>query len=503
MFGAGEVSVYSEGGVIRRILATATHEAPEGTTRIDARGCTLLPGFADTHCHPFELGWLKRNVDLRGTINLEGLRSRVSTAVRKARKGEWVVGMGWDHEAFPDRRLPARWDIDGVSPDNPVAIRRVCGHITLLNGKAIEALGIEGRIGSEYDIDPRGALTGIVRERAQEEALARIPGRSAKQCLDDLYSVEFEAARFGLTTLHCVLSTDSYKEELEALAARAEAGTPAPRYRAYVPPEAVEFLRLTRLGERLGGEKVRVNGVKIYCDGSLGARTAALREPYSDDPSNSGLLRYGDEELGELVKRADAAGYQVIVHAIGDRAIEQALRALSTVAGGGNPRRHRIEHASLLPADLRTGLRKLNIGVTIQPCFVVSDAWAELRLGGERVRDLYPFKSMVQEGIVVSGSSDAPVETLSAIIGIWAALDRGGSTPRERLSLAEAMDLYTGNAAFNGLDEGATGLREGSRADFTLLDSNVEGMHPAMLRKVRTAATVVAGEVVYSFEGGA
>lgn len=500
--GRTEGSVYSEAGVISRILQGGAQEVPKETTRIDARGRALFVGFADTHCHPFELGWLERNVDLRGTSTIAELQSRLSAAVRKVRVGEWVVGMGWDHEAFPDKRLLTRADIDGVSRGNPVALRRICGHITLLNSRAIEALGLEGRGGSERDTDESGVLTGIVRERAQEEALHRIPGRSVQRCMDDLLSVESEAAKFGLTTLHCILSTDAYGEELEAIAAVAEGRGPSLRYRVYFPVEAMELVARKQLRGKLRGDRVRISGVKIYADGSLGARTAALREPYSDDVSNSGLLRYGDEELEGLVGRADSEGYQVIIHAIGDRAVEQAIRVLSPVVGRGNPLRHRVEHASLLPVDLRAKLRRLKVKVTVQPCFVISDAWAVQRLGEERIRDLYPFRSMLEEGIMASGSSDAPVETLNPIIGMWAALDRGGRSPEERLTLQRALDLYTRNAAANGFDEKGGVLREGGRADFTVLNSDLEGMHPAKLRNMAVAATVVGGKVVYSLEGG-
>ncbi len=495
-------SVYSEGGRIVRVSGETTQSGvPEGTVTLDAKGGALFSGFADSHCHPFELGWLKRNVNLRGTGNITGLRMRLSAAVQKARPGEWVVGMGWDQEAFSEKRLPSRADIDDVSPRNPVALTRVCGHIALVNSRAIEALGLAGRQGPEYDRDGAGSLTGIVRERAQEEVYARMHGKDAATCLDDLLSVEFEAVKFGLTTLHCVVSTDSFKEELQALVARASEGPLPLRYRVYIPPEATGFVAENGLREKLVGDMVRINGVKLYADGSLGANTAALREPYSDDPSNSGILRYTDEELAGLVGKADAEGYQVIVHAIGDKAVEQAVGALSLVTGGGNKRRHRVEHASLLPSDLRSRMRKHGIRATVQPCFIVSDTWALQRLGAERVRDLYPFRSMLEDGIIASGSSDAPIETLSPVIGMWASMARAGQAPEQALTMRQALDLYTVNAASNGFDERQSGLAEGGRADFTILDSDVRGMHPAMFRKVGTAATVVDGRVVYSFEG--
>lgn len=499
--GQDEGSVFVKGNVIERVSDGLTQSVPERTERIDGRGGALFVGLTDTHCHPFSLGRLKRTVDVRGTTSIAGLRLRLSAAVQKTNAGEWVVGRGWDQESLSERRFPSRRDIDDVSRDNPVVLTRVCGHISLLNSMAIRMLGLEGVQGPGYDRDESGSLTGIVREGAQEDVFNRMPKRSGQECLEDVQSVELEAVRCGLTTLHCVLSEDGYRQELESLASLAGLESPSLRYRVYVPFQAMGHLAESGLRTKLNNDRVRVNGVKIYADGSLGAATAALREPYADDRTNTGVLRHSDEELGELVDRADSAGYQVIIHAIGDRAIEQAVGALSRVSGARNKRRHRVEHASLLPRDLRSKMKKHDVRATVQPSFIVSDSWAVKKLGEERVNDLYPLRSMLEEGIVASGSSDAPVEPLSPIVGMWAAMVRGGYGEREKLSLSQSVALYTDNAATNGFDEKTTEITEGGRADFTLLDSDVDRMHPAMLRKVGTAATVVDGKVVYSFEG--
>ncbi|HXY56216.1 MAG TPA: amidohydrolase family protein, partial [Nitrososphaerales archaeon] len=242
-------------------------------------------------------------------------------------------------------------------------------------------------------------------------------------------------------------------------------------------------------------------GVKIYADGSLGARTAALREPYSDDPGNTGILRYKDEELTGLVETVDSKGYQAIVHAIGDRAVEQAIEAIATVTGGGNPRRHRIEHASMLPNDLRSKVVRHGIRVSVQPLFVTSDTWAVDRLGEERVRDLYPLRSIVSDGITASGGSDSPVESMNPILGMWAAMTRGGSTPEEALDLGQALSLYTSNARSNGIDPDEP-IEVGALADFTLLDAETVDTHPALFRKIGVLATVVGGAVISSYGAG-
>jgi predicted amidohydrolase YtcJ len=492
----GPASVHVEGGRIVQV-ASPDLPVPSGAEVIEANGGALLPGLIDSHCHPFEYGWLKRSVDLRGASNMVGVRLRLQAGVARAKPGDWVTGMGWDQERFPDRRMPSRADIDDISPSNPVALTRICGHIALLNTRAVDELGLASRTGSEYERDPGGFLTGVVKESALTDVFGRIP-RSEERCAADLQAVEVEAARAGLTTMHCILSPEGYREELAALMALDSAGSLSLRYRVYIPPEAMDFIKEKGLRAKLAGDRLRMNGVKVYADGSLGARTAALREPYADDPSNLGILRHTDEELSDVVAKADAEGYQVIVHAIGDRAVEQAVLALSSVSGGGNPRRHRIEHASLLPRDLRGKMAKVKLRATVQPLFITSDTWASERLGEERVRDLYPLRSLLEDGIIASGSSDSPVESLNPILGMWASMTRGGSALPESLGLEAALSLYTSNASSNGHDD-AGELVEGAPANLTLLDSSIEGIHPALLRKVGVLATVVDGTLVHCY----
>ena len=500
LMGQTGYSVYCEGGKVVTLLHGDLSPPRNDTEVIEANGGALCPGFIDTHCHPFEYGWLRRNVDLRGTSNVTAMRLRVMAGIQRAKPGEWVTGMGWDQEKFPGGTTPTRADIDDISPVNPVALSRVCGHITLLNTRAIEELNFAGRTSPEYERGGSGELTGIVKEKALDEVYRQLP-RSQERCAADILSVESEAARMGLTGLHCILSSDAYPEELGAIASLAAAGSLSLRYRLYVPPESMDYIERNAFREKLDGAKVRLNGVKIYADGSLGARTAALREPYSDDPGNTGILRYKDEELTGLVETVDSKGYQAIVHAIGDRAVEQAIEAIATVTGGGNPRRHRIEHASMLPNDLRSKVVRHGIRVSVQPLFVTSDTWAVDRLGEERVRDLYPLRSIVSDGITASGGSDSPVESMNPILGMWAAMTRGGSTPEEALDLEQALSLYTSNARSNGIDPDEP-IEVGAQADFTLLDAETVDTHPALFRKIGVLATVVGGAVISSYGAG-
>lgn len=497
--GGRAVSVSVSEGRVQAVVEGAAG-APPGTTRIEGAGRSLVPGMIDSHCHPFSLGWLRGNLDLKGTSNITAMRLRLRSRVQKARPGEWVVGRGWDQDAFAEKRLPDRADIDDLSPKNPAILTRVCGHIALLNSAAVTELGLEESAGQEYERDSGGRMTGIIKEGALERAFASIP-RAPESAAGELLAAEYEAAKKGLTALHCIVSPGSYKEELRALASLAAEGKLSLRYRVYIPFEAMDYVEEKGLRAALKGDGVRINGVKLFADGSLGARTAALREPYHDDQGNQGMLRHTDEELAEMAEKADSAGYQVIVHAIGDRAVEQAADALEPLTGRRNEKMHRIEHASLLPPDLLRRLASSSICCAVQPPFITSDTWARERLGNDRAEHLYPLKSMLSAGLTVSGGSDAPVESISPIAGIWSAMARSGYGSGQELDWGKALGLYTTGSARNGLDEATLGeIEPGMWADLTLLDSDIEGMHPSMVRKVGVAASFVGGQQVYSYE---
>jgi predicted amidohydrolase YtcJ len=494
-------SILIESGRIARTSEEQALPARAGTLTIDAKGATVLPGFIDTHCHPFDFGASKRGLELRGTSSIVSMRLRLEGRIRRASPGEWVVGTGWDQEAFSEGRYPRSADIDGVSRDNPVVLTRVCGHIALFNSRAMEALGLGAASAGEVEKDENGVPTGIVKEGALEMAYGAMPADSVETKMSDLLTAERDAAKFGLSTIHCILSSDGWREEAAAMLRLRADGRLSLRYRLFVPPAALKDAETRGVLSKLDDDRVRVNGVKIFADGSMGARTAALRQPYNDDPGNFGVLRHSDAQLNSLASDADGLGYQVIIHAIGDRAVEQAIDAVKPLQGGAR-KRHRIEHASLAPPDLRREMRRHSIRAAVQPHFMISDTWARQRLGDERARELYPIGSMLRAGIVVSGGSDSPVETLSPLLGMWAAMVAADYNAEEKLDLSEAVGLYTSNAAANGFDEPDMGeVREGAAADLVLLDSNVEGYHPALLRKVGVAATIVDGKLVYSYEG--
>ena len=507
-------SIFIRRGRIERLSEDATQGVPADTVRVDGTGATVVPGLIDTHCHLTKLGEGYRLLDLRGVTSATSLRFRLATRVAALGKGEWVIGTGWDQERFPGGRFPERRDIDDVTGQNPAILYRVCGHVALLNSRAMELLcldetaeaGSAGR-GKEtaaspyspeaFETDEAGRRTGIVREAALgivEESIPKAPRATIEM---DILSAELEAAKNGLTTVHCILSS-RYPDEIEAFASLPREREPPPSVPAVHAGRGPRLSGEARRARPPGGRILRMVGVKIYADGTLGARTAALRRAYDDDgdvdgagAGNLGMLRYADEEMAALILRADALGYQVMIHAIGDRAIAQAVHALSRLPRARRTAgRHRIEHASLCPPDLVEAIREVGARVSVQPHFAISDTWAEERLGPVRILDLYPFRSFIESGIVVSAGSDAPVEPISPILGLWAAMSRvrrrreaGRDGKRGRGRRASfpprGVAALHPSAAENSFDETEIGdIREGLAADLTVIDSQISRRAP-------------------------
>lgn len=500
----GVRSILIEGGKIGRLSDSRTQSVQGEVLRLDAHECTVSPGLVDTHCHLFQQGASRRVLDLRGTASITSIRLRLHSRVGRATQGEWIFGSGWDQEMLSEGRFPTKQDIDDLTPNNPALLTRICGHVGLLNSVALKAVAVGESDHTKSELvarDDQGIPTGIVREEALAGVQTKIPKQSSTTIQEDLLTAEYEAAKNGITTIHCILS-DNFGQELQVFRSAYEQGSLSLRYRIYAPSSSLEPMERGELRTFPETEMLSLNGVKVFADGSLGARTAALSQPYSDDPSAKGLLRYTREGLLSVLSKIGALGIQAAVHAIGDAAVTQTLEAFAEVQGKQNASRWRIEHASLTNPEIRRRMKEQDVCVTVQPHFVISDRWVEHRLGRERLKDLYSFKSFVDDGIKISGSSDAPVEPLSPILGIWAAMVRSGYGEEERLSLNEVLALYTSNAAYLSFDEDSLGhIEEGSAADLTILDSDITEMHPAMIRRVNIANTIVNGEVVYSYEG--
>ena len=468
------------------------------TRVIDLEGRVVLPGFSDSHVHGLGVGLSKLWVDLSSASSIsevvEALRGRCSSSG----PGEWVVGFGWDHERFSEKRLPTREDLDAISREKPIVIFRRCGHLCVVNSAILEKLGdrLQDLISNGRALLDASTKqpNGILVEEGVDAVRELLP-LSESSVLRAVREAIEEALRRGLTCLHWIARGS---EDLAAIMALRASGELRIRIYLFFPVEMLPHLLALGLRTGFGDPWVRVGGVKLLLDGSLGARTAYLREPYADQPSERGKLLYGEKELRELALRAHGAGLQLAIHAVGDGAVELALKVLSELPGGPGRMRHRIEHASVLGPGLIKMMAGLGVVASVQPRFVVSDFWVEERLGPSRARWAYPFRSMLKAGIPLAAGSDAPVEPMDPLEGISAAIGEA-QRPEERLGLWEAIQIYTYGPAYASFQENVSGsLGVGKLADLTVLSCGPEELRPEAIGDIRVDATFVCGQLAYA-----
>jgi predicted amidohydrolase YtcJ len=469
---------------------------------VDLEGKTVLPGFIDSHAHLDELGLYLNSLDLRGVRSIRELKERLREHATKTRT-YWISGHGWDQELFEEKRWPTRSDLDEVVRDRPVILTRVCLHAAVLNTKAMEITGLMEYRGPGAVLDDRGVPTGIVKEDACR--VAREEFRRSLRSEDYAEAIERAiryAASQGVTTVGFV---NCNRRSLSTLLELWRRSRLAIRVRVYVTPDLLEELVNLNIKAGFGDDRLKIMGVKVVADGGLGARTAWLSEPYSDDPSTSGYPNISEEELRRIVRRAHEAGLQVAVHSIGDKTTDMILKVFSEfgeVRGG----RHRVEHASVLRDDQIEKIGKLGIAVSVQPHFIVTDWWTLSRVGERRAKWCYPFKTMIANGIIVGLSTDSPVEPLNPWETVYAAVTRGKYegipiyryTEQESLTLEEALHAYTWGSAYLMFEEDNLGsLEAGKLADFVVVDRDPFAVDERDLRGIKVLETFVGGKSVW------
>ena len=477
----------------------------DGTTVIDLNGKTVLPGFIDTHIHVAGFGKALAEINLRGVQSIREIQGKLKKRVEKTQEEEWILGRGWDQDRLKEKRYPTRWDLDKVSPNNPVVFTRVCGHVCAVNTKALEKAGITAETtpppGGEIDKDPEtGEPTGILRENAMDLVHNVKPEPSEHQLMKACHLACRKAVEAGLTSVHWIISSPAEIRVIQML--RAKGRLPLRVY-LLIPVGFLDHLVGLGVSAGFGDHMVRIGGAKIFADGSLGARTAALHASYSDDPSTKGMMIYSKKKLEELVMKAHRAGLQLAVHAIGDQAIDVVLTALEKTLKKipREDHRHRIEHASVLSEILISRMKKLGVIASVQPHFVVSDFWVADRLGPKRARWTYPFKTLIQEGVQIAGGSDCPVEPINPLLGIWAASSRE-SFPEERISVDNALRMYTIDAAFASFEEDAKGsIEAGKLADLVVLSRDPRKVPPDEIKDIVVEMTFVGGRMVHGNSG--
>lgn len=501
-----------------KILAVGTTSdikkmAGRTTEIIDLKNAFVLPGFIDSHVHFINGGRSLMSVQLREARSKEEFIRRIAAKAKDLSKGEWILNGEWDHTQFDPVELPRRDWIDAVTPNHPVCVNRLDGHMILANSLALKLGGVTKNTpvpaGGEIVKDPAtGELTGILKDAAMDLVYRRIPDPTPAQTMRAAEAAMAYAAERGVTSVHDVSGEAGFDVYQDLLKNRKL----TTRISFYVPVTEIDLVLRMKLRTSFGNNMLAFAGLKGFSDGSLGSATAYFFEPYADDSKTRGLLNEQMFPEGLMEKRvlaADKGGLQVAIHAIGDRANAVVLDIFEKAEreNGDRDRRFRIEHAQhLRPADIvRFG--KLKVIASVQPYHLIDDGrWAEKKIGPERAKTTYPFKSFLDNGVTLACGSDWPVAPMDPIMGLYAAVTRrtldeknpGGWIPEQKIALEEAIKGFTINGAFAQFAEKIKGsIEPGKLADFVVLDRNLFAVKPEEIRDARVVMTIVNGEIVY------
>jgi len=479
------------------------------TRVVELRGGLVVPGFNDAHVHFLSGGFGLLSVDLRDARDEAEFARRIGDHAKTLPPGDWILNGNWDHERWPSQALPTRKLIDAVTPAHPVFVNRLDGHMALANSLALRLAHITRDTpdpdGGVIVRDAAGEPTGILKDNAQDLVTSVIPEPGREMNLRAARAALREAARLGVTTIQDNSAVDALPTYQELR----ERGELTARLYVWRGIEALGALKQTGLRTGLGDDWIRLGALKILADGSMGAGTAAFFEAYADETGSRGLLIYPPEDLAAMILEADGAGFQLAVHAIGDRANSLVLDAFEKAARANGPRdrRFRIEHAQVVRRADVARFKALGVIASIQPSHCIDDMrWAEKRIGALRSRDAYKFRSFTAAGIPVAFGTDWFVEPLDPRIGLYAAVTRefpeggpqGGWFPEERIGLEEALDLYTRGSAYAEFAEARKGtLEPGKLADLVVFGADLFAVAPAALLTTPVEMTVVGGRIVF------
>jgi predicted amidohydrolase YtcJ len=505
-----------------RIAAVGTNDEIKSlvgarTRVVDARGALVLPGFNDAHVHFLSGGFQLSSVDLRDANSPQEFAERIRRFAEKLPKGRWITGGDWDHERWAaangNAPLPTKELIDPFTPDRAVFVNRLDGHMALANSYALKLAGITRDTpdppGGIIVRDPKsGEPTGVLKDAAQDAVWKVAPDPTLDEKLEAARAATNHAAAHGVTSVQD-MSAGRDVGVYQALLNRGELKT-----RIYAVTRIPEWERVGNTGvlRAFGGEMLRIGGLKGFADGSLGSTTALFFDPYNDAPDSRGIPADDMFPEGVMLKRveaADAAGLQVMIHAIGDRANDQILSIYEQVIKdhGERDRRFRIEHAQhLRPVDIARFGRD-HVVASMQPYHCIDDGrWAEKRIGHERAKTTYAFRSLLDSGAVLAFGSDWTVAPLDPILGIYAATTRrtldgknpGGWIPEQKITVEEAVRAYTVGSAYAEFQENVKGsVTPGKLADLVILSQDIFKIDPVEIEKVKVTMTIMGGRVVY------
>ena len=508
-----------------KVIAVGTRAEVQKQAGRDARvvdlgEAVIVPGLQDAHAHLAGLGWALSVANLNDTRSVDEVVSRLKTAGPESYQGDWLMGRGWDQNDWTSGpgagQFPTREALDAAFPDTPVYLSRVDGHAAWVNSEALRRARIgawtKDPAGGRVVRDANGEPTGVLVDNAMNLVTEVIPELTDPQLEKRLTAALKKAAEVGLTGIH---DAGMDLRTFEVLQQWDLKGALPLRVYAMADGQGKDAERFVGRGT-FKGRMLTLRAVKFLMDGALGSRGAALHAPYSDDPGNSGLLLLTPEELEDRARQFIARGFQVGVHAIGDRAntlvldvLERAMTEPSTV-DEPNAGRHRLEHAQLLRAEELDRMKKLGVIASMQPTHATSDMpWAEARLGPERIQGAYAWRSVLEKEIPLAFGSDFPVEQPEPLLGLYSARTRqdpsgeptAGWYPAQRLSGEEALRAFTTGAAYASFAEAERGeLKPGMDADFVVLSVDPVDAPAKELLDAKVLMTVVAGRVVHHRE---
>lgn len=481
---------------------------------VELAGRTLLPGFHDVHLHPLPMAFFEHHLDLTPCISVAEVLDALADRSAGAAPGEWVMGLRIDEEKLTDHRLPTRAELDSIAPQLPIVLFRRDGHTALGNTAALAGAHIAEDSadpdGGAFDRDVDGSLTGLCRESAAQLLVGAVPVPGIEALREATRRVFNGLATDGITTVGMVLQTDA---EGPAGAAGVFECPALQMFIDEIPMasnailsgaeiENVLAVKASTLHDPATGR--RVGGMKIYLDGTLGARTAFMHEAYSDDPTKLGMLTIDEEVCAARMEAAHLAGLQVCIHAIGDSANDLALSLFADLIAkhpGAEGRRlgHRIEHASVLSQPTVERFAELGVIAAVQPLFMRSERdWLGSRLGRVRTKWVYPFRSLLEAGVTVAGASDAPIEETDVLAAIHTAVTRHGFEMEQCIGAEEALRMFTSDAAAASLTDGETGtITEGKRADLVALSGDPTGVSADEILSLEVELTVSGGRDIF------
>ena len=474
----------------------------KGTRVVNLNGKTVVPGLIDTHIHVADFGRCLLWLDLTSAKSVEELQNIVKEKTKQTPAGKWIIGRGWNHNRFKEKRLPTTVDLDEAAPNNPVILYHEAAMWCVVNSRALVLAGVNTQtsVPSNGFIDKNpqtGELTGILRDAAINLLWRSIPEPTVNELSEATTMACQEIIKAGITSVHWIVLSEN---ELSIIQRLHEQGKVPVRVNVIVP-EA--FIKQTADFHSTDSLMLHIGGVVIYADGYLDSKTAALFEPYSDEPNNSGKLLCTANTLASSVAGVLAAGFQPIIHAMGDQAVDTALRIIEKTLKQPSSKsiRFRIEQAAILNEELVKRLKTQNVTVSVQPKVIATEfgVWsATEHLGIERAKWLHPLKTLLNAGIKVAGGSDCPMEPLSALLGMQEAVLRK-VFPEQRLSVEEALQIFTIYAAYScGEQEIKGSIEVGKLADLTVLSNDPLTVPTDEIKDIPVEMAVIDGKVVYS-----